>query len=258
MGSNIQVEVDEEEPIATITLSKPERRNAISDEDAMTLAERIEELDADDDVRCVIIQGEGDAFCAGADLAAGGMSSPTADSIDRGLHGVVRSIMRLSKPAIAKVRGPAVGAGASIATACDFVYTDDTAEIGFVFSNIGLTADSGATFILPRLVGVRTATDLLMSGRTLDAEEAEETGLTTEVVTEDLDERVRERAVTLANGPTRSFGAIRRLVLRSSHNTLEEQLEAEAHAQEIMFNTDDAMEGIGAFLEDRDPEFEGK
>lgn len=257
--ADIHVEHDDEEPIATVTISNPDRRNAISEADALTLAERLWEIDADaDDVRCVIVQGEGDAFCAGADLAAGGMAAPTAEDVDRGLHGAVRAIMRLSKPVIAKVRGHAVGAGASIATACDFVYTDDTAKIGFVFANIGLTADSGSTFILPRLVGVRTAMDLLTSGRTLDATEAAEIGLTTELVEGNLDERVHERAVALANGPTRSFSAIRRLLLRGTHTSLEEQLEAEARAQEVMFNTDDAMEGISAFIEDRDPEFEGQ
>jgi len=256
--ADIHVDHDDEEPIATVTISNPERRNALGQAGSSELADSLRDLDGHDDVRCVVLQGEGEAFCAGADLAAGDTASPTAGSIDRGFHAVVRTIVRLEAPVIAKVRGPAVGAGASFATACDFVYTDESASIGFVFANIGLTADSGATFILPRLVGVRTAMDLLTSARILDAEEAAELGLTTELVEDGLDERVHERAVELANGPTRSYSAIRRLLLRSATNSLEEQLEAEAREQEIMFNTDDAMEGMTAFMEDRDPEFEGR
>lgn len=256
--AEILVDHDDEEPIATVTISNPERRNALGGEGSEALAAAFRELDADDEVRCVVVTGDGDAFCAGADLASTG-GEPTAQSIDRGFHAAVRGIMTCSKPVVAKVDGPAVGAGASIATACDFVYASESARIGFVFANIGLTADSGATFILPRLVGVRTAMDLLASADILDAEEAREVGLTTEVVPDgELDERVRERAVELANGPTRALAALRRLLLRSNANTLEEQLELESREQEIMFNTDDVVEGMTAFMEDREAEFEGR
>ena len=258
--TDITVDRDEAEQIATVTISNPERRNALGTAGAEDLAATFRDLDSDDEVRCVVLTGEGEAFCAGADLASGDMSgTPTAQSIDRGFHGAVREIMTCSKPVVAKVDGPAVGAGASIASACDFVFAGESARIGFVFANLGLTADSGATFILPRLVGVRTAMDLLASADILDAEEADEVGLTTAVVPDDeLDDRVRERAAELAGGPTRSIAALRRLLLRSNANTLEEQLELESREQEIMFNTDDVMEGMSAFMEGRDPEFEGR
>jgi 2-(1,2-epoxy-1,2-dihydrophenyl)acetyl-CoA isomerase len=258
--TEILVDHDEEEPIATVTISNPERRNAMDSEGSMALAQTFRDLDADDGVRCVVLRGDGEAFCAGADLASTSGGATTAQSIDRGFHEAVRQLMTTSMPVIAKVQGPAVGAGASIATASDFVYTDESARVGFVFANIGLTADSGATFILPRLVGVQQAMDLLTSARILDAEEANEIGLTTEVLpdADALDERVHERAVELANGPTRAIAAIRRMLLRSNANSLEEQLELESREQEIMFHTDDVEEGMGAFMENRDPEFEGK
>lgn len=257
--TEIQIEHGESEQVATVTISNPERHNALGTAGSRDLAAAFSELGADDDVRCIVLTGDGDAFCAGADLGGEVGGAPTAQSIDRGFHEAVRQIMTCSKPVIAKVDGPAVGAGASIASACDFVYAGESARIGFVFANLGLTADSGATFILPRLVGVRTAMDLLASADILDAEEADEVGLVTGVVPDDdLGERVREHATELANGPTRSIAALRRLLLRSNANTLEEQLELESREQEIMFHTDDVAEGMSAFMESRDPEFEGK
>lgn len=256
--SHIDVEHDRSEPIATVTISNPARRNAMDGPTSEELAQAIRDLDADASVRSVVLTGEGDAFCAGADLASSG-GEPTAQAIDRSFHAVVREILTCSKPVLAKVNGPAVGGGASIAVACDFVYTGESARIGFVFTNLGLTADSGATYVLPRLVGTRTAMDLLASADILDAESACEAGLTTAVVPDaDLDDRVHERAVELAHGPTRALAALRRLLLRSSANTLEEQLELESREQEIMFNTDDVVEGMTAFMEDRDPDFAGR
>ncbi|MDJ1432480.1 enoyl-CoA hydratase-related protein [Halostagnicola sp. A-GB9-2] len=256
--TTIRTEIAEDEPYATVVISNPERENAVSESDTEELAAAFRELDANDDVRCLVLTGDGDAFCAGADLTSVG-STPTAESIDRGFHAAVEAIMTCSKPVIAKVDGAAIGAGASLATACDFVYADESARIGFSFSNIGLTADTGATFILPRLVGVRTAAELLMSGDILPAPEAEEAGLLTEVVDDgDIDKRVHERATDLANGPTRVHSSLRRLLLRSNANTLEEQLELEAREQERMFYTQDMMEGVAAFTEDRDPDFQGQ
>ncbi|AHG00292.1 enoyl-CoA hydratase [Halostagnicola larsenii XH-48] len=256
--TTIRTEIAEDEPYATVVISNPDRKNAVSEADTEELAAAFRELDANDEVRCIVLTGAGEAFCAGADLSSVG-STPTAESIDRGFHAAVGAIMTCSKPVIAKVDGPAIGAGASLATACDFVYAAESARIGFSFSSIGLTADTGATFILPRLVGVRTATELLMSGDILAAGEAADIGLLTEVVSDaDIDERVRERATDLANGPTRVHASIRRLLLRSNANTLEEQLELEAREQERMFHTQDMMEGVAAFTEDREPEFSGQ
>ena len=255
--AEIKTTYHEEEPIATVTISNPERRNAVGEPDMEEFADTFRALDGDDDVRCVILTGEGDAFCAGADLAAS-LEMPTAETIDRGFHDGVRSIMLCSKPVIAKVQGPAVGAGASLAVACDFVYAGESARIGFAFSRIGLTADSGATFILPRLVGRLQAMELLATAEIVDADRAEDLGLVTTVVPDDaLEECVEERATDIANGPTRVLASLKRLLLRSNDSSLEAQLDLESRDQERMFNTDDVMEGMSAFMEGRDPEFSG-
>ncbi|WP_247731060.1 enoyl-CoA hydratase/isomerase family protein [Halovivax limisalsi] len=255
MGT-IRVEHHEEDPIATVVISNPERRNAISREDAQALADAFREIDADDSVRAAVLTGEGDAFCAGIDVTSV-EGEPTADLIDRSFHAAVREIATCSVPVVARLDGPAVGAGASLAVACDLVYADADARIGFSFVRIGLTADTGATWLLPRLVDTQTAFELLASGRILDAPEAADLGLVTETTT-DLDAVVDDRVTDLANGPTRAISSIRRLVRRASSNTLEEQLEAEARAQLEAYHTADSSEGMAAFLEDREPAFEGR
>ena len=254
----IRIERREAEPIAEIVISNPDRRNAVGREETQELAAAFREVDGDDEVRCVVLTGEGDAFCAGLDLTTAG-GSPTAELVDRSFHAAVREVATCSKPVIARVDGPAVGAGAALAIACDLVYAAEDARIGFSFSRIGLTADTGATYTLPQLVGVQTAFELLATGRILGAPEAADLGIVTEAVEADeLGELVDERASELAAGPTRALSSIRRLLLRSNANTFEEQLELEAREQIGMYHTADVMEGVTAFTEDRDPEFSGE
>ena len=255
--AKIRIERDESEPIARVVISNPERRNAVGRADTQELAAAIREVDADDEIRCVILTGEGDAFCAGLDLTSI-EGSPTADLVDRSFHAAVREIATCGKPVVSRVRGPAIGAGAALAVACDMVYAESSARIGFSFARIGLSADTGATFTLPRLVGPQQALELLMTGRILDGEEAAEIGLVTDVAPpETFDDLVDERVGALANGPTRSLSALRRLVLRSNASSFETHLEMEAREQIGIYHTNDAMEGIAAFAADRDPEFEG-
>jgi 2-(1,2-epoxy-1,2-dihydrophenyl)acetyl-CoA isomerase len=254
----IQTERTEDGSVATVTIDNPSRRNAVSIDDTEALAETLRSLSADEAVRCIVLTGAGDAFCAGLDLAAAAETSPSAALIDQGFHAAVRELMTCSKPIIARVDGPAIGAGAALAVACDLVYAAESATIGFSFARIGLSADTGATFTLPRLVGVQKATELLYTGERLPAEEAESLGLFTDVVPDDeLDELIEERAGLLAEGPTKSFAALRRLLVRSNSNTLETQLELEAREQLRMFHTSDVVEGIAAFTEDREPDFSG-
>ena len=254
---NIRIDHHDEEPISTVTISNPDRRNAVSMADTEDLASAFRELDADDDVRCVVLTGEGGAFCAGADLSSVA-GAASAEAIDRGFHAAVREIATCSKPVIAQVDGAAVGAGAAIAIACDLVYAGESARIGFAFSAIGLTADSGATYFLPKLVGVQTAYELLATGEIVDGERAGELGICAAIVPDDeLEEFVAERAAALANGPTRALSSIGQLLLRANENTLEAHLELEAREQARMFQTSDAVEGITAFTEKRDPDFQG-
>lgn len=258
--SKVTLTVDD--TIATITMNVPEKKNALARLAVDEFTSHLRSVQYDEDVRCVVITGAGDAFCAGADVSERVDVDSVADlpaDIESNFHELIRLIMRMKKPVVAKVRGPAVGAGACIATACDFVYADEDAVMGWVFVNIGIAIDSGVSFILPRLVGLRTATELVYTGDIIGAEEAEEIGLINEAVPGGgLDDRVEERVESMASSPTRALGETKRLFLRGSHATLEETLDAEATAQGVIFHSEDRTEGMRAFGEDRDPRFEGR
>jgi 2-(1,2-epoxy-1,2-dihydrophenyl)acetyl-CoA isomerase len=255
----MSVDLTREDGIATITISNPERKNAVDAPAAAEMADHVHEVAHDDSVRCVVVTGEGDAFCSGLDLAGDmGVGSPAAE-LEVGLNVIVRGLVRMEKPTLARVPGPAVGAGASMAAACDFVYPVEGTFFEWGFTNIGLAPDTGATFVLPRLVGVRRALELLVTGERISAERAVELGVANEAVPEaEFDARVAERAETLAGRPTTAVAAAKRLVYRSHHRSLEETLHEEAIAQETMVETEDFAEGVAAFLENRDPQFQGR
>lgn len=255
----MSVELTHDDSIATLTISNPDRKNAIDAPAAEQMASYVHDVAYDDSIRCVVVTGEGDAFCSGLDLAGDmGGGSPAAE-LEHGLNAIAQGLIRMEKPTIANVPGPAVGAGGSLAAACDFVYAAEEAFFEWGFTNIGLAPDTGATFVLPRLVGVRTALDLLITGRRIDAERAVELGVANETVpVDELDSLVAERAETLAGRPTKAVAAAKRLVYRSSHRSMEETLREEALAQEEMIDSEDFAEGVAAFMANRDPEFKGR
>lgn len=254
-----RITASHEDEVTTVTMSNPERKNALSTDACETMAEHLREAAHDNSVRCVVVAGEGDAFCSGIDLASDmDVASPAAE-LESGLNAIATSLLRMEKPVVAKVSGPAVGAGASIATACDFVYATDSATFGWGFTDIGFAPDTGATYVLPRLVGARTAMELLTTGRKIDAAEAVELGIANEAVPDaELDEFVAERVEMLCSRPTRAVGEAKRLLLRNMHRSAEEALAAEARAQDRMVETDDFSEGVMAFMAGRDPEFTGQ
>lgn len=254
-----EVSLERTERRATITLRRPEKLNALDDPAVTALNGHLQDVQYDEDVRCVVITGEGESFCAGADLSEQLEDGPAdvPSHIERRFHETVLRIMRMKKPVIAEVGGPAAGAGACVATACDFAYASEEAKLGWVFANIGLALDSGASFILPRLVGLRTAMELVTSGDIVGA--AAEMGLVNDVFPAgELSSHVDERARELGSGPTLAYGAIKRAMLRGSHRSLEQTLDSEALNQTVLFETDDREEGRRAFLEDREPAFEGR
>lgn len=251
--------------VATVTLNRPDTRNALSKAMAEALTDRFETI-AESDARCVVLDGTGPAFCAGGDIEAmlDGITGdqPPAERIEQivsALHSAIKAVHTCHLPVVAKIDGPAFGAGAGLALACDVQLASSDAEIGFGFRRVGLAIDSGVSYFLPRLVGPNKAKELVFTGDLLDADTAHELGLVTRVFESDsFDEEVSNVVETIAEGPTVALSQAKQLLDRSMDVTLEQALENEATAQGLAFTTRDHREGATAFAERREPEFEGR
>jgi 2-(1,2-epoxy-1,2-dihydrophenyl)acetyl-CoA isomerase len=245
--------------VLTITLNRPDVLNAFNADLHRALAAGLKEARADD-VRAVVITGAGRGFCVGQDLTE--FREATGDIGER-LRGNynpnILAIRALEKPVIAAVNGPAAGAGLSLACACDLRIASDAATFVPAFINIGLVPDSGSTYFVRRLLGTARAFEWMTSGRRLTAAEAHAWGLVSEVVEADrLQSRSAELAAELAAMPTRGIALSKRLFDHAENVTLEEQLEWEAQLQSVATRTHDFAEGVAAFLEKREPRFEGR
>jgi 2-(1,2-epoxy-1,2-dihydrophenyl)acetyl-CoA isomerase len=250
--------------VATVTLNRPDAMNALDDELKTALRDTLAAAAQDPDVRAVLLTGSGRAFCAGQDLAE------HAQNLQGDLHDVWRTVPEhyspivtllatMPKPVVAAVNGIAAGAGAAFAFACDFRIVADTAGFTMAFAAVGLAADSGASWTLPRLVGVAKAKELLMRPSTVPADEALRLGLATEVVAADaVAETARALAVRLAAGPTVAYGAIRRSIAFSSGHGLEESLDLESQMMHLTGSTEDHRNAVAAFLAKRRPTFTGR
>jgi 2-(1,2-epoxy-1,2-dihydrophenyl)acetyl-CoA isomerase len=254
-----EVETGREEGVLTITLNRPEVLNALTrDLQKQFLAALKDARSAD--VRAVVITGAGRGFCVGQDLTEFKEGAgDVAERLRANYHPTIAAIRELEKPVIAAVNGAAAGAGLSLACACDLRIAADTATFVPAFVNVGLVPDSGGTYFIARLLGPARAFEWMSSGRRLTAAEAHAWGLVSEVVEADaFAGRAAEIAATYAALPTRGIGMTKRLFDRAAHNRLEEQLELEAQLQSAATKTDDFREGVAAFLEKRDPRFEGR
>jgi 2-(1,2-epoxy-1,2-dihydrophenyl)acetyl-CoA isomerase len=253
-----EVETSPEGAVLTITLNRPDVLNAFNADLHRALAGALREARAPD-VRAVVLTGAGRGFCVGQDLTE--FREATDDIAPRlraGYHPNVVAIRALEKPVLAAVNGPAAGAGLSLACACDLRLAADAATFIPAFINIGLVPDSGGTFFVSRLLGSARAFEWMTSGRRLSADEALDWGLVSEVVELDrLAARAAERAAELAAMPTRGIAFSKRLFDYAEHTTLEEQLELEAQLQAAATRTNDFREGVAAFLERREPRFQG-
>ena len=259
------VTVSTEGDVATVTLNRPAARNALSKETAETLTAQFESL-VESDARCVVLEGAGPAFCAGGDIDAmlEGVTGdqPPAKRVElvvSALHEAIRTVHSFPLPVVAKIDGPAFGAGAGLALACDLQVASTDGQIGFGFRRVGLASDSGVSYFLPRIVGPNKAKELLFTGELLDARSAAELGLFTRVFdAETFESEVSALVADIASGPTVALGHAKRLVNRSLDSSLEQALENEATAQGVAFTTEDHEEGASAFVEKRDPEFQGQ
>ncbi len=254
-----------ERGIASITLNRPERLNALTFDTYRELAYALEALGERDDVRAVVMSGRGEAFCAGGDrediideLVDLGVEDLLAFTRQTGR--VVRAIRELKKPVVAALHGAAVGAGAVIAAACDLRVASVDARFGFVFPRVGLSgADMGAAHLLPRIVGLGNASELLLLGELIDAREAHRMGLVNRVV--DTAEEAIELAIKWANklarGPAVAHGMTKEMIEAEATMCLADALEAEARTQAICMGLPDFREAREAVREGRAPRFVG-
>jgi 2-(1,2-epoxy-1,2-dihydrophenyl)acetyl-CoA isomerase len=245
--------------VATLTIARPDRLNALSAQTVDELRAAVEET-ARSDARCLLLTGEGRGFSSGADLASsGGLPEDAGAALEQHFNPLIEALFGLDIPVVAAVNGPCAGAGCSLALAADIVIAGRSAYFLQAFINIGLIPDAGATWLLPRLAGRARALEMMMLGERIPAERALEWGMIARVVE---DEHLASEAVALATqlaqGPTRALGLIRRLARSAQDVPLTEALAAERAAQREAGRTKDFRNAVVAFLQKRQPRFEGK
>ena len=247
--------------VGKITLNRPEKYNSFVREMALSFQNTLANCESDDSIRCILITGEGKAFCAGQDLKeAIDPQGPEIEQIVREHYNpIIKRIREIEKPVIAAVNGVAAGAGANLALACDIVTATQSAKFIQAFSKIGLIPDSGGTYFLPRLIGLPKATAFMMTGEPVSSEKAEALGMIYAVYEDaEFESKTLELARSIAAMPTKGLGYTKRLLNQSFNNSLEDQLDLEAATQSLSAHTDDHKEGIQAFLEKRTPKFTGE
>jgi 2-(1,2-epoxy-1,2-dihydrophenyl)acetyl-CoA isomerase len=257
--------VERDAAVATITLRRPDSMNSLSVELKEALIAALAEVAEDDAVRAVVLTGEGRAFCVGQDLRehqallTEGSDGPLR-TVREHYAPIALGIAQLPKPVVAAVGGMAAGAGAAFAFAADFRIGGPSTKFLLAFANIGLAADSGASWTLPRLVGLAKATELLLLAQPVDAAEANRLGLLTQLT--DSDELVLPAAAALASrlssGPTVAYREIKRSLAYAANSTLAQALEREYEAQAITGSTGDHRTATAAFVAKQKPVFEGR
>jgi len=253
--------------VMRVVLDRPEAKNALTAEMRDGLVAATRSARADGDVRAVLITGVGDAFCAGMDLSASTVAQAgregfevrsTSEALRAGVQAFIRELWELDKPTVAAVNGVAVGPGAHLALACDFVLVAPTTRFLWSFHKWGLVADAGGAYLLPRLVGLPRAKAMLILGEGAVGQEAVDLGLAYKCVDGDaLAAEAGALASKLAAGPTRAFGLTKRLLNSSFETDLAHSLELEGHFQALATTTGDLREGMSAFREKRGTNFTG-
>lgn len=264
MGSE-KLLVEQRGAVATLTLNRPERSNALDDELTRALLDGLKQVERDPAIRCVVLTGAGKHFCAGQDLGAfvERQKAPEGVSVrahlQNGYNQVVSRIRTMEKPFLAAVNGAAAGAGLGVACACDLRLASENAKFRMAFIGIGLAPDSGTSFLLPRLIGWGRAVEMAFTNQAVDAATALAWGLVNRVCPSDeLVIAAQTLAAELAAGPTRGIGLTKRALNRAWGGELEAALDYEAYLQDVAVATQDHKEGLEAFLAKRPPTYQGR
>lgn len=256
--------VERDGGVVLCTLNRPEKKNAIDAAMWVALIALFEEVQERPDDRVVVITGAGDGFCSGADLMPGGGPADPGglSGALAGMRRVGRTALRLhelAKPTIAAVNGVAAGAGCNLALGCDLIYASDRARFSEIFAKRGLSIDFGGSWVLPRLVGLHRAKELVLTADIIDAAEADRIGLVNRVVAhDDLLAHAGAVAAKLAALPPNQLAVSKKLLAQSYSVTMAEALEFESVAQAAMSTSSDTAEAMVAFMEKREPRFTGR
>ncbi len=253
-----------ENDVAWVTMNRPEQRNAVNAEMREDLIAVLTDAQTNPAVRALVLTGSGKGFCTGADLSGPRGQGPSGPGATRlvmksSSQRLIRALWDLEKPVVAAVNGVAAGLGSHLAFASDFVIAASEAKFIEVFVRRGIAVDAAGAYLLPRLVGLQKAKELIYFGDDLSAEDAARVGLVSKVVPADqLAATARQWAERLAQGPTVAIGLSKRLLNRSLESDMEVCLEQEAMAQTIVSQSEDTKEGMLAFMERRTPQFKGR
>ncbi len=255
------LKTSKDQGVGIIKLNRPDKLNSFNREMAFELLKAFSDFENDNEIRCLVLTGEGKSFSAGQDLAE--IIDPSGPGMEKILkehyNPIVLKIRNMELPVVAAVNGVAAGAGANIALCCDIVVASETASFIQAFSKIGLIPDSGGTWFLPRLIGWQKASALAMLGDKISAEEAAKIGMIyRSIAAGEFETEYMAIARKLAVMPTRSFTLIKKALNLSFTNTLDQQLKLEDEFQQQAAKTQDFTEGFTAFLEKRNPVFTGK
>jgi len=251
-----------EDELAHLVLDRPDKRNALSRELIDQIREQLARAQGES-VRALLLSANGSVFCAGGDVEwmEERVDDPkaTRTALDEHLGPMIEDVDGFPAPSVAAVDGAAIGAGLGLALACDVTIASEDAVLGATHTRLGLTPDAGTSWHLARALGPKRALDLVLDARTFSGDEAAEWELVSEAVPADeVETTARSRARRLAEGPTQAYRVARQLVRDATREPLHEMLRREAAAQEAMYETEDQTEGLQAFFEDRDPQFEGR